>query len=207
MLSYFDDEEGYSTYEQKIQNYFWHGERSTYIAPEEARLLYALCDIVRPQNVAFLGSYYGYWAHWVLPKLQTAGGQAWLVDVDADVSAIAQKNLDTFGFNETAKVVVDDAITFCQSSSRIFDMVVIDAECPRDHPNPSYRGKGIYIPIFKAVLPKMVSNSILVFHNIIFHHFHTSSFFSNVISRNHQELDPLQLLLKEHTEGIGISFL
>ncbi|NER36598.1 MAG: hypothetical protein F6J93_21870 [Oscillatoria sp. SIO1A7] len=210
------DEAGYSAYEQKTENHFWHGNQATYIAAEEARLVYALCNILQPQKVAFLGSYYGYWAHWALPNIQAAGGRAWLVDIDADVSAIAQKNIDQFGFGDKAEVVVEDAIAFCQSSPENFDMVVIDAECPCDHPNPSYRGKAVYLPILQAVLPKMAPGSALVFHNIIFRHFHKSAFFDSVMSRNRQELDSLLSLLEERTkvfleyestEGVGIGFL
>lgn len=210
------DEADYRVYADKTQALFQHPPQGTYIAAEEAQLLYALTQILQPRNVAFLGSYYGYWAHWSLPSIQAVGGQAQLVDVDAEVLALAQQNIDNFGFSDTVNVVLEDAIAFCQRATTPFDMVVIDAECPRDHPNPDHRGKAIYVPILEAVLPKMAPGSVLIFHNIIFQHFHPCPFFDDVLARNHQEIDSLLPLLAEHTlefleyestEGIGIGFL
>ncbi len=50
----------------QIARTYKHGSYSTYIFPEEARLLYALAYIADGTRWAFLGSYYGYWAAWAM---------------------------------------------------------------------------------------------------------------------------------------------
>ena len=74
-----------------------HGPFRTYIYPEEARLLFAIADILRPKAAIFLGSYYGYWARAPLAVIARHGGRAVLVDPDPQAQAVARRNLKSAG--------------------------------------------------------------------------------------------------------------
>ena len=66
-----------------------HGPFRTFIYPEEGLLLAAIADIASPRNAIFLGSYYGYWAHWAIPAIVAAGGKVTLVDPNETCCDIA----------------------------------------------------------------------------------------------------------------------
>jgi hypothetical protein len=87
------DEVWYETLSTEITASYYHGTFRTYIYPEEARLLFAISDIVRPKSVVFLGSYYGYWAHAALSAIARYGGRAVLVDPDPRSQEVARYNL------------------------------------------------------------------------------------------------------------------
>ena len=94
----------------KVANEFMHDSYTTYIFPEEARLLYALTYITKPKTMFFLGSYYGYWAIWSAVILKETGGVAYLVDTDCHVLALAEKNMNKFQCDSVVKYINEDAI-------------------------------------------------------------------------------------------------
>jgi predicted O-methyltransferase YrrM len=144
-----------------------HDCYQTYIYPEEARLVFALADIVRPQHIVALGSYYGWWALWAAPALAKNGGRAVLVDVNPVSNAIAESNLIKLGFASFTEVVNCDAIEYLCSNGQEFDFVLLDAEGSPDDARPEYRDKAIYNPIVSALLPHLAQQSVLVCHNIL----------------------------------------
>src|SRR5882672_9330106 len=75
-------EDEFGEYRDLVARCTGHGGRTTYIFPEEARLLFALAHLLAPLKSVFLGSYYGYWALWALPGIVAAGGRATLVDIN-----------------------------------------------------------------------------------------------------------------------------
>src|SRR5215468_8904718 len=66
-----------------------HGRFKTCIYPEEGMLLGAIANICGPRHAIFLGSYYGYWAHWAIDIIVARGGRVTLVDPDGECCAIA----------------------------------------------------------------------------------------------------------------------
>lgn len=210
------DEEQFNFYAKKMSITFDHDERCTYIYPEEARFLYALTSILKPKSVAFLGSYYGYWAFWSIPLLQQFNGQAYLIDINEDVNKIAQRNIKIFGYEPFVKVITGDAITFPNTSNETFDLIVIDAEGCKNDLDIERRGKRIYYPILKAALKKLRPGGKVIFHNILLHNFRYDPYFEHVISYNKIEFSKFLNLVSElfnlfleyqSTEGIGIASL
>jgi predicted O-methyltransferase YrrM len=189
---------------------FDHGGRTTFIFPEEARLLFALAHRLRPRNAVFLGSFYGYWAIWAMPGIIAAGGRATLVDLDPEVLALARRNLDAFGF--AADYVCADAVDNAASLSDV-DLCVLDAEGPEHGPDPTRAGKAIYHPITEAVTPAMAAGGVLVAHNVLLDNLTDNRYFAGRIARNEAWFGKWLPYLAEHydahltcstSEGVGI---
>lgn len=199
--------------ERKLRS-FDHGGCTTYIYPEEAELLFAIASVWRPRRALFLGSYYGYWAAAALPALAGAGGTAVLVDPDESCCALARLNL-------AAEVKAGLVGIACTTGEQFlaapqpdpFDMVVIDAELPRDHPDPALRGKGVYAALLAAALPHLADRAVLVCHNILMKDWTRAPVFERILSRNGDELAAFEAIARRHfgnwteidsTEGVGV---
>lgn len=192
-----------------------HEGLCTYIYPEEAHLLAALAQIVAPRRALFLGSYYGYWAHWAIPAIVAAGGRAVLVDPDPHVQAVARSYLGRSGFAGAVELAVTTGERFLAETRDSFDFVVLDAEAPRDHPDPDQRGKRVYRPLFAHALPRLAPDALLVCHNILLSDHSGAGFFTQVIERNREELGPFLALVESaldgfveypSTEGVGVGW-
>ena len=129
-------EDEFDDYREQVVALATHDGRITYIFPEEARLLYALAHVLRPQRTAFLGSYYGYWALWAMPGIVAGGGTVTLVDVDPAVMAIAERNFAAMGWADVTDFVVADAIEVAPRLHDV-DLCVLDAESSRTDPTPT----------------------------------------------------------------------
>jgi predicted O-methyltransferase YrrM len=206
------DKELYKILEKELDS-FDHQNSRTYIYPEESLLLFAAADIFKPKNAVFLGSYYGYWAYPAAAAIFRSGGRVSLVDPDQSTQEIARANFSRTNHTKSVEYAVMTGEEFLAQTDQLFDLVVIDAEVPRTHPDPQQRGKGIYYSLLKQSLPHLAPDALLVCHNILFTHFEESDFFESVIKRNHAELDLfLELARKEFpdfteytsTEGVGI---
>jgi predicted O-methyltransferase YrrM len=210
------DESGYDAVVAAMNGRYDHGRFRTYIYPEEARLLFAIFDIVRPRSALFLGSYYGYWAHAALSALARHGGRAVLIDPDPEAQALAHRNLAAAGLLGSVELVVAAGQDYLDAASASFDLVVLDAEAPRDHPDPAQRGKGIYDLLLRHALPRMTPGALLVCHNILFEDAAGCAYFDRIIARNRTELGPfLEAVRRDFThfvectstEGVGVAKL
>ena len=169
-----------------------------------------------PRHALFLGSYYGYWAQWAIPGIVAGGGRATLVDPDEQCCEIARLNLRTNGFADAVDVIAVTGEQFLATSRQEFDLVVLDAETPRDHPDPEQRGKRIYHSLVRACLPKLADEALLVCHNILFADDTGDPAFPGIIQRNRAELGAFAALASQWfgpfieyrtTEGLGIGRL
>lgn len=197
----------------RIAHGYDHQDLSTYIYPEEGALLLALALAFRPRSAVFLGSYYGYWAAWAFAALEKTGGRAILLDPDPHVAVVSKASLERLYPGVLFDVVCSTGEDFLRDTDMEFDFVVLDAELPRDHPDPTRRGKGVYSHLLQAVLPRAPKRSLLVCHNILLRDHSGCHFFDDVIARNRQELGPfLDLVAQEYahfvelptTEGVGV---
>lgn len=189
-----------------------HGPFKTYIYPEEGLLLFALADLLRPRHALFLGSYYGYWAHWAIGPVAEGGGRLTLVDPSLHGCAVACANIISRAASGRASVVAARGEDFLAQTDELFDLVVLDAENPRDHPDPEQRGKRVYHSLLRACLPRLARDAVLVCHNILFADETGDPAFRRIIARNVDELGPFMRLVEERfdfieiktTEGVGV---
>ena len=191
---------------------YHHGRYKTYIYPEEGLLLAALATICEPRNVIFLGSYYGYWAQWLIPTVAEIGGRITLVDPDEQCCAVANKNVEHSRHADAVRIVISLGEEYLAGSDEYYDFVVLDAEAPRDHVDPQLRGKGVYASLLKACLPRMTEDAVLVCHNILLADTTRDLAFDEIIDRNLEELGTFIGLARESfsffeyatTEGVGV---
>lgn len=190
-----------------------HRDRTTYIYPEEAEILAVLANLRRPRHVAFLGAYYGYWAGAVLPALAASDGKAVLIDPDPDCCAHAVDNLSAEMDQGLVDVICATGEAYLAHPGPNFDMVVIDAEVSRDHPDPGLRGKGVYASLFAAALPRLTKDALVVCHNILLNDHTGSPVLAKALERNHHELAEFEALVRANlsnwvripsTEGVGV---
>lgn len=192
---------------------FGHAGRTTYIYPEEIDLLAALADIGGAREIAFLGAYYGYWAAAVVPALARIGGRATLVDPDPECCALAATNLAEEVAAGLVEIVCTTGEALLTAPGPRYDMVVIDAELPRDHPDPALRGKGVYRPLLEAALPRLAADALIVCHNMLIDDATGAPVFDGILARNRRELAPFLALARTElagwteiasTEGVGV---
>ncbi len=207
------DEAGYEQLAAQIRDDYDHGPFRTYIYPEEARLLFAIADILRPRSAIFLGSYYGYWARAPLSVIARHGGRAVLVDPDPKAQDVARHNLKPAGLLDAVELAVTTGQDYLAQTADRYDLVVLDAETPRDFPDPQQRGKAVYGPLLQHALTRMTPDATLVCHNYLFENVAGCRFFDRIIDRNRDELRAfLATAAREFpglvectsTEGVGV---
>ncbi|ULR49637.1 O-methyltransferase [Streptomyces deccanensis] len=212
---YPDDE--FEALRERVAEQFAHEDRATYIFPEEARLLFALCHLLAPRRTVFPGSYYGYWAVWALPGIRAAGGTATLIDIDPNTMALAERNLTTLGLVDGVEFATTDAIAHGRGLDPV-DLCVLDAEGPAPHRapegmDPDLIDKAIYFPIMEATTPALRPGGLLIAHNMLLGNLTENAYFAGRIANNqaqyarfHGHLDThydLQRLIPS-SEGVGI---
>jgi len=160
-----DNAAGFNEYRDTIRASYDHGDNHTYIQPDEARLLYLISTAIRPKRMLAVGSYYGYWAVWAMPGVAAAAGQATLIDPDAEVCALAEKNFRALGYGESAVVHAQPAEAVFPDIAPGIDLALLDAAGSGEHPDPAYHGKGIYGFLVEGVFGRMRDGALLVVHN------------------------------------------
>ena len=148
----------------KIQKQFNCG-RKTSIRPEEERLLYAISEIIKPQSVIGVGSYFGYAMAWLVAGMNPQG-TAYLIDPDPKVSKLAQENFKNLGLSDRVEIINVDFFDIVDDLPKT-DLVWIDAAGPRNSANPDYRHKKIYGPIIESLDQKVVESGLVLAHNVL----------------------------------------
>jgi predicted O-methyltransferase YrrM len=207
------DKDAFSAFRSLIEREFDHGEFSTYIFPEEERLVYALAEIAKPVSAGFFGSYYGYWAVWTMPALARNGGRACFLDLDPRVNALGEENFTRLGYGGQVRFVTQDAVRFLEEDQTTYDFALVDAEGPEQHADPDYRKKRIYYPIFKACLPRLRRGCLVAVHNMLLSNPTGDRYFAERIPVNREQFQKLTPFLETHfpirceyptSEGVGV---
>jgi hypothetical protein len=116
-------------------------------------------------------------------------------------------------YSRNVDIVVATGQRYLSEAEEKYDLIVLDAEGPRDHPDPRQRGKRIYEPLLESARPHVSTGSMLVCHNIIFHDETGSGFMQQVVDRNRDELRGFMKLVQAmmpnftelfSTEGVGV---
>lgn len=204
---------------QWITKEYQHMDKVTYIYPEEARLLFALTWILKPKQVAFIGSYYGYWAvWWLLANRENPDARATLIDIDPNCCELASRNMQHLALADKCQIVNQNAeeyfgkldSTECRNQ---FDWLVLDAEGPKQHSNYDLTDKALYYPLAKTAVPLLSPGGLLICHNILLSHKNDDSYFKNMIINNQRQFYKFNTLLTKEfdqcfiansTEGVGI---
>jgi len=158
--------EGFDTYRSYIYENYNHGQYYTSVQPEDERLAYAVSKIVKPKSAFIAGSYYGYFAIWLMPHIAENNGLCILSDIDQRVCRLAKNNFDKLGYANNAQIMCEDAVKLLNARKEPLDFILIDALGSWNDPRPDYRGKQIYIPILKAACASLTKGSTILMHNV-----------------------------------------
>lgn len=203
----------FDSFSKKVEAKFNHKSYSTYIYSEEALAAYLLAAVVRPKKIAFAGSYYAYWAIWFLAAA-SAETEAILIDPDEEVLELGVANIRTLlpGIKVQAECSRAEAALKQYTD---YDLLVIDAELPHDHPDRFLSGKNLYHDILLACDKTATSDCVLCCHNIILQEKDPIPYLQSKAHLNKIELaDFLDhcrsnwggLVTVDTTEGIGLAF-
>lgn len=207
------DKAAFLAYRAQVGRDFSHGTYSTYIFPEEERLVYALAEILHPTSAGVFGSYYGYWGVWLLPAIARANGRVVFLDIDQKVNDLGRANAERLGFGRLCTFVTTDAVEYLERTTTTYDFALVDAEGPEQHANPDYRKKYIYYPIFKASLPRLKPKAVVAVHNVLLSNLADDHYFAERIVANRQYFHKLTPLLESAfdprsdyptSEGVGV---
>ncbi|WP_435601882.1 diiron oxygenase [Streptomyces sp. bgisy130] len=207
------DREKFDRYRSRVAAKFQHEGNATYIFPEEARLLYAVAEIMAPSRVLFMGSYYGYWAAWALPGIVAAGGEAILIDPDQRALDLSVDNMRRLGYADFCTFVCEDAIAYLERNRALCDLAVLDAEGPISEGPVDRRSKAIYGPITSALTPRLRAGGVLLAHNILLTNLTDNAYFEQKIAKNCEQFAEFFGLVARHydraltfptSEGVGV---
>ena len=159
------DEAGLREFWDLLRSQYDHGEKRTFIQPNEGGLAYVISMAKPAKHMVTIGSYYGYWAIWAMPGVAAGGGDAALIDPNPDVCALAERNFETLGYRARTRVLNAKAQDVMDDLPDGIDLVLLDADGGREHSDPAYHGKGIYALFAEMVFPKMAEGALLLAHN------------------------------------------
>lgn len=157
------DKERFAQVRNEVRNVFACGKKTS-IRPEEERLLYALSEIVRPNSVVGIGSYFGYAMSWIVAGMDPKG-TAYLIDPNQEVSDLAQSNFQRLGLGERVSSINADFFDVVDDLPKT-DLVWIDASGPKSTLNSDQRHKKIYGPIIESLDEKVTDGGIVLAHNV-----------------------------------------
>ncbi|MFC0139904.1 O-methyltransferase [Erwinia mallotivora] len=205
----------FSEIEDLIASNFMHEGRKTFIFPEEARIIFALADICKPKKIAFMGSYYAFWAIWILPVLP-AESTVWLMDIDHSSQALAKENIQKLSLHSEVEIIhsVEDAIKDIRSVSDL-DWIVLDAEGPKmGVDDEDMIDKAIYYPMIREGYSSLKENGLMIAHNILLENTTNSPYIEDKIIWNKRMFRKFIPFISENfkdfvhfesTEGMGIA--
>lgn len=106
-------------------------DRLRNLEPDTAALLAVLIRATSARRVLELGTSNGYSTVWLADAVRTNGGHLTSVEIEADRSTQAARNLDRGGLTKVVDLRVQDAAdTLKQASDAEWDLIFLDAERP-----------------------------------------------------------------------------
>lgn len=106
-------------------------DRLRNLEPDTAALLAVLVRATAARRVLELGTSNGYSTLWLADAVRTNGGRLTSVEIDADRSSQAARNLGRAGLDHVVELRVQDAADALeQSADSEWDLIFLDAERP-----------------------------------------------------------------------------
>ncbi len=148
-------------------------ERFRNVEPPTAELLGVLIRATGARRILELGTSNGYSTIWLADAAEATGGTVVSVDVDADRTKLARRNLAEAGLEDRADLRTEDAAeTLARSADAQWEFVFLDAE------RPAYPG---YVP---DLIRTLATAGVLAVDNVQSHE-HELSEFTSLIEAEH----------------------
>jgi predicted O-methyltransferase YrrM len=154
------DEEAYLELRREVAKFDIPG---TSITPVMERLLYMLSSLRRPRRVMGVGTYCGYALVWAVgascgPGRVYRAEKVYGIDIDAEVTARARKNLSKLAHTDHIQFLAEDGLAAVERLDGPFDYVYLDAESEE-------LGKSIYQELLQRLYPKIVEGGWVLAHD------------------------------------------
>jgi caffeoyl-CoA O-methyltransferase len=126
------------------------------ISPDEGALLFLLARLVGARTALEIGTFTGYSAICIGRGL-AEGGTLTCLEVDADIAAVAQRNLEDAGLEDRVVIEVGPAAEALKAMPAVpaFDFVFLDAD------------KQSYPAYYEELIPRMLPNALLLIDNVL----------------------------------------
>jgi len=126
------------------------------VAPEQGALLELLARLIGATRVVELGTFTGYSAI-CLARGLAPGGRLLCLERDADLAAIAQRNLDAAGVADRVEIRIGPAADSLRAMPEepVFDLAFIDADKPG------------YPDYYELVLPRLRPGGLMLLDNML----------------------------------------
>ena len=148
-------------------------ERFRNVEPPTAKLLGVLIRATGARRILELGTSNGYSTIWLADAAEATGGTVVSVDVDADRTKLARRNLAEAGLEDRADLRTEDAAeTLARSADAQWEFVFLDAE------RPAYPG---YVP---DLIRTLATAGVLAVDNVQSHE-HELGEFTSLIEAEH----------------------
>jgi predicted O-methyltransferase YrrM len=125
------------------------------VGREAGAFLHALVLAHRPARILELGTSYGYSALFLADAAASYGGALISIDLSAEKQAHARIMLDQAGLGGGVTFKAGDAVGLVMAEAGQFDFVLLDV------------WKGMYVPCFEALYPKLAGRGLLLSDNMI----------------------------------------
>ena len=148
-------------------------ERFRNVEPPTAELLGVLIRAAGARRILELGTSNGYSTIWLADAAEATGGTVVSVDIDADRTKLARRNLAEAGLEDRGDLRTEDAAeTLARSADAEWEFVFLDAE------RPAYPG---YVP---DLIRTLATAGVLAVDNVQSHE-HELSEFTSLIEAEH----------------------
>jgi predicted O-methyltransferase YrrM len=154
------DEEAYLELRREAARFDIPG---TSITPVMERLLYMLSSLRRPRRVIGLGTYCGYALVWAVaascgPGRVYRAEKVYGIDIDAEVTARARKNLSKLAHTDHIQFLAEDGLAAVERLEGPFDYVYLDAESEE-------LGKSVYWELLQRLYAKIAEGGWVLAHD------------------------------------------
>lgn len=138
----------------------------TAISPRMQRVIWSINAIAKPKRMVAAGCFCGntYMCNAgaaVGPGAVYEATELIGIEIDAERAAMAAGNVAKAEAPDVAKIVTADAVAWCEQDDQPIDLLYLDAD------GTNANGKGIYLTILQAALPRMKPGSLVLAHNSV----------------------------------------
>ena len=157
------DESSFDELRQEVKEKFTLSGSS--VSPVMERLLYMLSSLKRPRRVIGIGTYCGNALVWVVGSSCGQGKvyqaeKVYGIDIDPEATERARGNFAKLAHTSHVELIAEDGLESVQRLEGPFDLVYLDADSQE-------LGKGLYLPLLKALYPKVAEGGWVLAHDIV----------------------------------------
>lgn len=157
------DETAFDELRQEVKEKFTLSGSS--VSPVMERLLYMLSSVRRPHKIIGIGTYCGNALVWSVGSSCGQGKvyeaeKVYAIDIDQEATERARENFAQLAYTSHVELIAKDGLEAVERLEGPFDYVYLDVDSRE-------LGKGLYLPLLKALYPKVAEGGWVLAHDIV----------------------------------------